>query len=190
MKNQIKFILFIAIVSAICACTKDRSFTTPAAVNGPGGRDSIVAGTLVVNEFEAKGSQFDNDLTLGSDWFEIYNTTNDTITLKAGRWFVTDSLADNEKYELPLSVINPKGFLTVWCDSRDTVTATAIHTSFGLSSSGEQIGLFYKQDNDTLLEVNNYTFGAQQSAISFGRLPDGSANWSSFNAPTPGASNH
>ena len=84
-------LLFILFISAICSsCLKDREFPVPAVTTGPGDRNNIQAGTILINEFEARGSQFYNELILpgnpdgGSDWMELYNTTEDTITLKAG----------------------------------------------------------------------------------------------------------
>lgn len=176
------------------SCTKDRTFPIPQAATGPGGKDSIVKGTLVVNEFLARGSNNYNELILpgnpdgGSDWMEVYNTTNDTILLEAGKWFVSDSIGDSKKFKLPEVNINPKSYLLLWCDAMDTVI-TQIHTNFSLSKDGEQLVLNYEPTSGNIVEIDSYNFGLQQSGISFGRLPDGGNNWTSFNNPTPGTAN-
>jgi hypothetical protein len=191
-------IMAISLAISLGSCTKDRDFTLSINPNdtlpGPGGKDSIVAGTIKINEFLARGSTFYNELILsgnpngGSDWIELYNTTNDTIEFVEGKWFITDSLADSTKYKLPSLTLLPKSFLVVWCDDMDTVI-TQIHSNFSLSKDGEDIGLYYQTDS-TLLKVDGYTYGSQLSGISEGRKPDGSANWTTFSTPTPGASNN
>lgn len=181
-------------MALLTSCLNDRDFPLPDVVTGPGDRNNIERGTIVINEFEARGSQFYNELVLpgnpdgGSDWIELYNTTNDTITMESGHWFVTDSLADAIKYELPEIVMDPKSFIVLWCDTLDTVI-TQIHTNFSLTKTGEDIGLLFKQANDSLLAVDDLIFGSQLSGTSYGRNPDGSSNWDFFPTPTPGSSN-
>jgi len=85
----------------------------------------------------AKGSAFYNELDPipgDNDWVELFNTTNDTIYLASGEWFVTDDLADTTMFELPDTLILPRGFLTVHCDEQDT-TITQIHSNFKLMLS-------------------------------------------------------
>jgi hypothetical protein len=183
-------LIFLFVIVIISSCTKDRLFSVAPAPTGPGGNDSIVFGTLLVNEFEASGSTFDNELITGSDWFEIYNTTNDTITLDQDRWFVTDKLSDSTQYTLPAQTINPKAFLVVWCDSQDTVI-TQIHSNFNLSSAGEEIGLFYKRpSDDQIIPIDTLSYPVQTGGQSYGRNPDGANSWQYFTSPTPGSSNH
>lgn len=188
--NHKRILIFCLVASAaVSSCIKDRIFPIPPPVTGPGNKDSIVAGTLVINEFMASGSTFNNELANGSDWIEIYNTTNDTITLAKNKWYITDSVGDPLKFIMPEWTINPKSYLIVWCDDFDTVI-TQIHSNFKLSSSGEQLGLFYKSPpSDSLITIDAYTYGNQVSGLSFGRLPDGANNWTSFSNPTPGNPN-
>jgi hypothetical protein len=188
--------IFLLLMAAFTSCLKDRSFPPPAPVGpGPGGKDSIVYGTIVVNELMARGSTFYNELVPpgtpggGSDWIEIFNSTYDTILMEANRWFVTDSLGDSARYKLPEININPRSYLIIWADGFDTVI-TQIHTNFGLNKDGEDLGLFYKRPaDDLIIPIDTLTFGQQQSGVSFGRLPDGSTNWSFFTSPTPGSAN-
>ncbi len=194
---NIKTVVFLFVLAAfLSSCLKDRDFPPPAPTGpGPGGKDSIIYGTLVVNEFLARGSTFYNELVPpgtpggGADWIEIFNTTYDTILMEANRWYITDTLGDNKKYKLPEITINPRSYLVVWADDFDTVI-TQIHTNFGLSKDGEDLGLFYKRpSDDVIIPIDTLTFGLQQSGVSFGRLPDGSSNWSFFTSPTPGGAN-
>jgi hypothetical protein len=188
------FILLHSI--AFSSCIKDRTFTisqVPSPI-GPGGKNNILPGTLLVNEILATGSTNYNELILpgnpngGSDWIEVFNTTNDTILLEAGKWFVSDSLSNPTKYKLPQSTILPRGFLVIWADGMDTVISQ-IHTNFSLSKNGEESVLYYKKSSSNEYVVDQQTFGAQQSAKSFARLPDGSTYWDFSTNPTPGQPN-
>jgi hypothetical protein len=118
---------------------------------------------------------------------ELFNTTNDTIYLASGEWFVTDDVADTTMFELPDTLILPRGFLTVHCDEQDT-TITQIHSNFKLSSSGDDIGLYHKRSGEWVV-VDEYTFGAQNPGVSMARIPDGSTNWAVSANPTPNLPN-
>jgi len=61
-----------------------------------------------------------------------------------------------------------------------------LHTSFKLSSGGEDITL---TESDGRTVVDELTYEAQTTDVSMGRLPDGSDTWQSFTTPTPGESN-
>lgn len=179
----------------IIACTKDREITTPddnTPPPGPVGYLVGASGVLKINEFVAKGSINPNDQGENSDWIEIYNPGNDTAKLEVGRWFITDDASgDPEKFSLPEIIMPPKSFVIFWCDNLDGLTPGGhIHTSFGLSSDGENLGLFYQDDDDNTIEVDSYEYSAHtQDGYSEGRNPDGSPNWQFFPNPTPGESN-
>jgi hypothetical protein len=84
-------------------------------------------------------------------------------------------------------IIDPCGYVVFWADDQTGQGAT--HTSFKLSKSGEDIGLF---DVDGGL-IDGFSFGGQITDVSYGRTPDGNDTWSFFydgdispNAPNPG----
>ena len=60
------------------------------------------------------------------------------------------------------------------------------HTSFKLSRSGEEVGLF---DTDGLTLIDGISFGPQQTDVSYGRSIDGGDLWQFFENPSPGAPN-
>jgi hypothetical protein len=177
--------MFIILVN----CTPDRTFTIDNKPVPPvGGANNIIPGTLRVNEYVAAGSLQSNELVTSSDWFEIFNTTNDTIRLVQGKWFVTDSLGEKNKWELPDTLILPRGFLVIWCDNEDT-TITQMHSSFRLSSSGEDIGIAYFANGTDGKFIDSLTFTGQDAGFSEERYPDGSTNWVRTANNTPGAPN-
>ena len=141
--------------------------------------------SVVINEFLASNStiNMDPDFNSYSDWLELYNPQDSTIDLS--NWFLTDNLTDSTKWQIPAGVsIMPGEFLIFWADGLDT-TLQAHHTSFKLSQSGEEIGLF----NSDSIVIDKIVYGNQTTDISFGHQPDGGLEWYYFDEPTPGETN-
>jgi len=138
---------------------------------------------IVVNELMASNSLAvsDPDFDESSDWVELHNLGAEAVDLSG--WFATDDLNDATKWAFPSGTVIPDGgFLVLWCDGE----ATGLHTSYKLSSAGEEIGVF-----NASLEVQDAVFfEAQDTDISWGRSLDGSDQWAWFEQSTPGASNN
>ncbi len=144
-----------------------------------------ISNDIVINEFLADNvSAFADQDGEYDDWIELYNPTNNPITL-TGR-YLTDKKDNLVKYQFaqPNLVLNPSNYLIIWCDEQQT--QQGIHTNFKLSASGEFIALV---ENDGITVIDSISFGPQISNISFGRLTDGSANWVAM-VPTPGSTNN
>jgi hypothetical protein len=137
---------------------------------------------LYINEFMA-----DNDNTIAdelgnySDWVELYN--GDTEAIFLADYFLTDKLKNPDKWQMPEIYLQPGAFVLFWAD--DNPTFGEMHTNFKLSKGGEAIGIY----NGMRDAVDTLSFGAQETNVSYGRLPDGDSNWIFFTAPTPGESN-
>lgn len=175
------------------SCTKDRLF--PVDLNEHTNKDTnqitISAGYLYINEYLASGDGFMNEFGQASDWIELHNPSLIPVVIEEGNWFITDAAEGNqEKYKLPSRTIPAKGYLIIWCDNQhQNPNAQDIHTNFALSSSGEHLGLFYKDASQELIKIDERQYGVQLPNVSEGRYPDGGVEWTSFNAPSPGASN-
>ncbi|MGB2864948.1 MAG: lamin tail domain-containing protein [Sedimentisphaerales bacterium] len=144
--------------------------------------------TLVINELMADntGSARDQDGD-DDDWIEIYNSGDSAVNI--GGMYLTDNQSAAAGWRVPynnpaVTTIAPKGFLVIWADG-ETNEGT-LHADFKLGSDGENIR-FFAADGKTL--IDEVTFGSQAEDRSYGRLPDGSDNWQSLAAPTPGKSN-
>src|SRR6185503_20216372 len=137
-----------------------------------------VAG-LSVNEWMA-------DPASGDDWFELYNSGVQPVSL--GGLFFTDDLTKKTVSPVrPLSFIGTgaHGFLRLQADSN--LAAGAGHVNFKLGRSGDEIGLYSPAGTN----ITAVMFGAQQTGVSQGRFPDGSAYFISFtNTVSPGESNY
>jgi spore coat protein CotH len=141
---------------------------------------------LFINELMA-----DNDTTIADEygeydnWAEIYNGDNEPVWL--GDKYLSDNLANPNKWQLPDFTMQPGTFLIIWCDGQPG--QGPFHTGYKLNDEGEELGIF---DNETTgyFLLDSVTFGLQTVDISFGRQADGLTPWILFPQPTPGASNN
>jgi hypothetical protein len=134
--------------------------------------------TLKINEWLARPSGNDED------YLELYNPHNLPVPL--GGLSLSDTATPGQ-YLIPnLSFIGtgPDGFVRFVADSNPG--AGADHVNFRLNADGETIVLY--AGNGT--QIDAVSFGSQDSGVSEGRFPDGSANLARFpGTGTPGASN-
>ncbi len=117
------------------------------------------------------------------DWIELYNTTASDIDLKD--WILSDDWDDEEKWIFPSITIPAKGFLLVFASDKDRRTPPYLHTNFKIKSDGEPIILY----GPGSVLVDSYPPVGLSSDESYGRLPDGGAEFENFDSPTPGYSN-
>lgn len=182
--------LFATLALALLGCTKDRLKPAVPMAPPPPLETDIERGDIVINEFMASGSTFQNEFGVASDWIELFNPAFEPYTLEVGHWYITDDASGTpRKYLLPEITLAARGFAVIWCDNADVV-ANDIHTNFALSSAGEELGLYYAVDASLGLLVDDYFYGAHQLGLSEGRTPDGGSTWTFYTLPTPGESNN
>ena len=136
------------------------------------------------------------------DWIELYNGGTSAIDL--GGYYLSDNLGQPFRWRIPNGATIPAGgFLLVWADGYDSYpglylerpfwnesqyhyfTTRSYHSNFKLSALGEAVGLFSPNGS----RIDSITYGEQAVDISYGRYPDGAADWRYFGEPTAGASN-
>ena len=119
-----------------------------------------------------------------SDWFELYNATDRTLSLKG--CFLTDNADKPYQYECPDLTIGAGEYLLFFASDRNTLAnGSEYHTNFKLSA-GETVTLNY------LGETISSLTAPQDLAenVSYGYLSDGESNQTVYFAePTPGAAN-
>ncbi len=169
--------LLLALTLTLAACVKERNIE-------PQPKGEI---KLYVNEIVSSGSSHINEFGTVEDWMEIYNDSEDTFKSNGKTFYLSDTLGNRLLYKMPSFTINPKGYLVVFCDDKDTF-ATQIHTNFKFSSAGEQILITYIGASNDTVSVDTRIFGSITAGKSDARVPDGSANWK-LTTPTPGAPN-
>jgi hypothetical protein len=121
------------------------------------------------------------------DWIELHNTSKTAVNV--GGLYLTDDANEPTKWQIPagnrtLTSIPAGGFLVIWADG-DTADA-GLHASFRLDAGGDGLYLF---EADGVTRIDSVEFGVQIPNISYGRYPDGSAEWQFLSLATPGAAN-
>ena len=120
------------------------------------------------------------------DWIEIHNAGGRAANI--GGMFITDDLTDPGAFQFPAddrkaTTIPAGGYILLWAD--EDHDQPGFHLNFGLSSNGEQLGLF-ASDGTTL--VDSVTFGPLRPDVSYARVPDGKG-WFLVDEPSPGRKN-
>jgi hypothetical protein len=141
-----------------------------------------------INELMANNESYPNADGTITDWVEFHNTTTSLINLSDASF--TDSNAYPRRFVFaPGTVIPPKGFLVITCDSSRTNSAT--NASLGLGANGGYVFLYDKPASGGGL-VDWVQYGLQPVDYSLGRVPDGDVNWQlcgpsrgRTNAPVP-----
>lgn len=142
-------------------------------------------GPLFINELLADNSRgIRDEANVASDWIELYNHSDEPYYL-AGH-FLTDNPANPAKWAIPSDTIAPFGHYLIWASG--VPARGRRHANFGLSKSGEYVGVYQQQGNQSILR-DSITFGPQFEDVSMGRSGDGGFSWTLFNQPTPWAPN-
>lgn len=139
---------------------------------------------LYINEFMASNNTtIIDEAGEYDDWLELYYSGSDPLYL--GDKYLSDNETIPNKWLMPDITITSVEHLLFWADKEEEQGET--HTNFKLSSSGEFIGIFDTEANNFAL-IDGYTFGAQQTNVATGRIPDGTGIFQSIVA-TPSAMN-
>jgi hypothetical protein len=124
------------------------------------------SGQVLINEILADNSNLDDAYGESDDWIELYNTTNNALTV--GGLYLSDDGANLTKFQIPAgTVIAPNGVLPIWTDD-DADQLTGIHTNFKLSIAGESVIL---SNGTTPYDQVDYT--AQTTNVAYARCNDG-----------------
>lgn len=138
--------------------------------------------SVVVNEIMASNATIladeDGDY---SDWIELYNPSDNPVDITG--YGLSDNSGKPFKWIFPATVINPKEFLVVFASGKNR--KDTYHTGFKIDKDGEPILL--TKANGVLADY--VTPSSIPTDISWGRQPDGTANWFYFQYPTPGLPN-
>ncbi len=172
-------------------CPESIDIQSPSGVSIEAASASSGTGPLYINEFMASNvSTIMDSNNEYDDWVEIYNADPNN-SINVGGMYLTDDLANPTKCQISTAnpsqtTIPPHGVLLLWLDGQPAQGVLHINTK--LSKSGEQLGLFA---SDGTTQIDSLTFGPQGDDVSFGRQPDGGANWVYFDKAyaTPGSPN-
>lgn len=140
---------------------------------------------ILINEILASNdSTIQDNYGEYDDFLELYNTENESVNLMG--MYVSDDLLEPRKWRLGNLDIPANGFLLLWAD--DDTEQGSDHLGFKLSASGEELGLF-DRDEYANLGLDSLSYASLDPDISLGRTEDGSPTWFLFLNPTPGWGN-
>lgn len=185
--KAIRNIVIIVLIIALCAALYLIYTSSQKGSVGDGLADE---GNVIINEFMASNSScLPDENGEYSDWIELYNPTNQTISL-AGMGLSDDS-SSTPKWAFPSVRIEPGKYLVVFASGKGTSSTDAVyqHAAFKLSAAG---GSIYLTDaSGSILDEVKYE--TQTQDVSMGREPS-SGEWQAFSTadgvgPTPGFSN-
>ncbi len=133
-----------------------------------------VANYAWMNEIYSRGTTED------PDWIEIFNNGDGNIDLTGYKIYDSGGQSGSKpKKEFPSgTVIPPGGFFVIVTDTED-------ESGFGLSGGGETVWF----ENATGTIIDSIAFPGLEDAQSYGRYPDGTANWQILYTVTKGAAN-
>ena len=146
---------------------------------------SCYSENILINEFmSSNATTIKDEDGEYSDWIELYNNSENEIDLY--KYGISDDKDEPGKWIFPNIVMTPHSFLLVFASGKDRKNPQHLHTNFKISSGGES--LYLTDTNGSLIDIINSV--SMSTDVSFGRLPDGSSNLTTFIHPSPGTSNN
>ncbi len=131
----------------------------------------VSSGDLVINEVMSNNvSTVTDNSGKFEDWIELYNTTNFPISTHG--LFITDTITNLHKWNLPNHIILPNSYFIIWADEDGSQGAE--HANFKLSNFGERLIL---SNSDSSI-IDSITYLPQLEDVSFARNPNGTGPFS------------
>jgi hypothetical protein len=141
-------------------------------------------GGVIISEFVANNSQFEDEFAEKPSWIEIFNGSPDTADLTG--WYLTDSKKNLKKWKIQALTLTPYTYQVVFASGKDRQLSTTsfLHTSFSLAKSGGFVALV--RPDGTI--ASSYEYTQQDKNVSFGE--QGVARKQGYMFPaSPGAVN-
>jgi len=161
-------------------------------------RQVLVAPTnqspVVINEFlAANWTEFRDEDGDRSDWIELYNRSQQTISL-AG-WTLSDDPNHPEKWTFPDIDLSGQAYLVVFASNKDRKPSgpkATLHTNFKIDRTGGYLAL-HSSTSRRFIDAVEITYPRQERNISYGHYSDQpqakAGGYAYFDKPTPGQSN-
>lgn len=140
------------------------------------------ASPLRINEVSAGNDIYVNDYGKKSDWLELYNTSDQDISLEG--IYLSDNRAKPQKYQMKNGVVPAHGTCIIWCDDKDPVNQ--LHAPFKLENADGASVCIQAADGSWADCMEYLEQGKWQT---YGRYPDGGNMATILNQPTINKSN-
>jgi hypothetical protein len=135
------------------------------------------ASPLRINEISAGNDIYINDYGKKSDWVELYNTSDQDISLEG--LYLSDNRSKPQKYQLQSGVVPAHGTCVIWCDDKDAISQ--LHAPFKLSNADGACVSIQAEDGSWADCLEYLEQGRWQT---YGRYPDGGNMATILNQPT------
>jgi|AGTN01.3.fsa_nt_gi hypothetical protein len=141
---------------------------------------SAAESAVVINEAMSgnKGACLD-DKGKSSDWVELYNPTDEAVSL--GRFSLSDNEEKLDRWKFPDVTINPHSYMVVYLSGKSQKDSGSLHASFKLNAKGDQLILSAAGNI-----VDSIKLPELPDNVSYGRVHD---QWQISDSPTPGKAN-
>ena len=140
------------------------------------------ASPLRINEVSASADIYINDYKKKSDWLELYNTTDQDISLEG--LYLSDNPSKPQKYQLQGGIVPAHGTQIIWCDKKDAINQ--LHAPFKLENADGAKVCIQASDGSWADQIVYLEHNKWQT---FGRYPDGGNMSTILNQPTINKSN-
>ncbi|MCK5822195.1 MAG: lamin tail domain-containing protein, partial [Bacteroidales bacterium] len=158
---------------------------TPGSKNSSPSQDGVI-----INEFMARNwTSIKDDTGENVDWAELFNASDNYVQLNG--LFLSKYDNDLLYYEITGSdeelLLGPGEYILFWLD--DLTEKGAFHTNFELAGSGGFLALS-RSTGGTVTILDSIHYSSMSADVSYGRFPDASGDWVTFDHSTPGSSNN
>lgn len=175
-------IIVIILILAVCAAV----YIYATHQQGGDGSTVSASGTVVINEFMASnGGCLPDEKGEYNDWVEIYNPTDQTVSL-AGLG-LTDENSTTPKWSFPRIDLKAGAYLVVFASGTGTSSADEAYQNAAFKLNATSGSIYLTDSTGKALDMISYDNQTQD--VSMGRVPGSSDEWQMFAAPTPGFSN-
>ncbi len=126
---------------------------------------AIDTGGVIISEFVADNTVFEDEYTQKPSWLELFNGTDSIQSLDG--WFLTDSKSDLTQWKIQGLSLNPYTYRVVFASGRDRQAGPLnwIHTNFKLADEGGYVALV-RPDGKTVASA--YEYGPQTENVAYG----------------------
>ncbi len=176
---QIMWCLFLVGPTTILAQAAGQQWFSPTALASGNPKGVVLNEILASNTRGLEDEDGDKP-----DWVELHNTSPNAVDLLGVG--LSDDSDRPFKWRFPRILINPDGYLLVFCSGKNrTRTAAAMHSNFSLRASGETVVLTSALGS----RLDAQRVPALIGDVSWGRRKDLSSEWVFFEIPTPRSAN-
>jgi hypothetical protein len=140
-------------------------------------RLEVGASPLRINEVSAGNDIYVDDYGKKSDWLELYNTTDQDISLEG--LYLSDNRNKPQKYQFGEGIVPAHGTRVVWCDGKDAFNQ--LHAPFKLENADGACVSIQAADGSWADCIEYLEQGKWQT---YGRYPDGGNMATILNQPT------